>query len=222
MSDEALTRFDELVNLIQQEKANIADLIKDAIVKGQFTEAQRMMTKVKRMEEVSNQVQRLREMWERLDEAWNSAPLKRKQSEFVAEKLFDEEYTPEMSVADGLFGGHRRTQRRTRQPVNKTPERAYRVPILEALEQLGGSGSPKEVRRIVYEKMKDHFTEDDLAILPSTKDIRWANTLMWERYNMIKDGLLKDDSPIGIWEISDAGRAYLEQLRQQGREGEEK
>ena len=36
---------------------------------------------------------------------------------------------------------------------------------------------------------------------------------MWRRFNLVKMGLLKDDSPRGIWEISDAGRRALENGR---------
>jgi len=73
----------------------------------------------------------------------------------------------------------------------------------------------RKVLNIVYEKMKEQLTEDDLKSLPSGTDIRWRNTAQWERLNMVKEGLLRDDSPTGVWEISEAGWAYLERSRQQ-------
>ncbi|MCS7192255.1 MAG: winged helix-turn-helix domain-containing protein, partial [Armatimonadetes bacterium] len=91
--------------------------------------------------------------------------------------------------------------------------RAYRVSILEALEQLGGRGSVQEVLKIVYDKMKERFTEDDLKPLPLGNETRWSNTARWERWEMVREGLLRDDSPIGIWEITEKGREYLEQVR---------
>jgi len=36
---------------------------------------------------------------------------------------------------------------------------------------------------------------------------------MWERKHMIDAGLLRNDSPRGMWEMSDAGREYLERMR---------
>ena len=38
---------------------------------------------------------------------------------------------------------------------------------------------------------------------------RWRNTAHWARYELVQDGLLKDDSKRGIWEISEKGRQFL-------------
>lgn len=35
---------------------------------------------------------------------------------------------------------------------------------------------------------------------------------------MVQEGLLRGDSPRGVWEISEAGRRYLALVRQQGRD----
>jgi len=39
--------------------------------------------------------------------------------------------------------------------------------------------------------------------------LRWRNTAQWARNSMVKEGLLKSNSPRGIWEISEAGRVAL-------------
>ena len=39
----------------------------------------------------------------------------------------------------------------------------------------------------------------------------WRNGAQWARHAMVTEGLLKADSPRGIWEISPAGEAYLAQ-----------
>jgi len=85
----------------------------------------------------------------------------------------------------------------------KTPQPAYRQPILEALYELGGSASVGDVLQIVEKKMKPILNEVDYQKLPSGVDIRWRNTAMWERFNLVKKGLLKSGSPNGIWELSD-------------------
>ena len=41
---------------------------------------------------------------------------------------------------------------------------------------------------------------------------RWEKTFHWARWEMIKDGLLKPDSPRGTWEISEKGRTLLSSL----------
>lgn len=91
----------------------------------------------------------------------------------------------------------------------KTSEKEYVIPILSAIERLGGQGKSTEVLDIVYEAMKGILNSLDLEKLPSGGDIRWRNTAQWARYTMITDGLLKNDSPRGIWEISEKGKDYL-------------
>ena len=38
---------------------------------------------------------------------------------------------------------------------------------------------------------------------------RWRNAAQWARNSMVQEGLLRNDSPRGIWEITDAGRQSL-------------
>jgi hypothetical protein len=92
----------------------------------------------------------------------------------------------------------------------RTPEDAFRRPILETLVELGGKAPIGEVLDRVGEKMKDVLTEYDYQSLPSSpKSIRWRNTAQWCRYTLVREGLMKSDSPYGIWEISDLGREAL-------------
>ena len=92
----------------------------------------------------------------------------------------------------------------------RTPQQAYRRPILEALYELGGSASVSDVLELVEKKMKQILSEVDYQKLPSGVDIRWRNTAMWERLKLVKDGLLKSESPNGIWELSDKGVQEVE------------
>lgn len=34
---------------------------------------------------------------------------------------------------------------------------------------------------------------------------------MWERYRMVREGLLKQESPRGVWEITEQGHIYLQE-----------
>ena len=86
----------------------------------------------------------------------------------------------------------------------KTPQQVYRYPIMEALYELGGSASVADVLELVEGKMKTFLVEVDYQKIP-TGDIRWRNTAMWERHELVKDGLLKADSPRGVWELSNEG-----------------
>lgn len=100
----------------------------------------------------------------------------------------------------------------------RTPESAFRQPILEALVELGGSARTSEVLSLVEKKMIGTLNEHDYQRLRSGS-IRWQNTAQWCRLKMVREGLLKQDSPMGIWEISDRGRAELERMKSLGRSG---
>ncbi|HRR96692.1 MAG TPA: winged helix-turn-helix domain-containing protein [Candidatus Ratteibacteria bacterium] len=95
----------------------------------------------------------------------------------------------------------------------KTPNSVFRIPILNALIQLGGRGRAGDILKIVEDKMKDILKPVDYDFLPSKTSIRWQNTAHWERLKMIKEGLLRSDSPQGVWEITEKGREYLERVK---------
>jgi len=89
------------------------------------------------------------------------------------------------------------------------PQRNYRVPILQTLIEFGGYGEVKEILDRVYEVVEDQLSEVDLRLI-SGGQYSWQNTAQWERLVMKKEGLLKTDSPKGIWEISDSGKRYYQ------------
>lgn len=95
-------------------------------------------------------------------------------------------------------------------PLSKgeiTPQSEYTLPIIKSLIEMGGSGRAREVLDKVFNKMKDRLTPADLEKTPSGISIRWKNHAMWERLRLKREGYLKADSPRGIWEISEKGRA---------------
>ena len=93
----------------------------------------------------------------------------------------------------------------------KTPQSQYRIPILQVLTELGGRGEVNEILEKVYEKMKDILNKVDLELLPSGTDYRWRNTAQWARNTMVNEGLLRNNSPHGIWEITEKGKNYLKE-----------
>lgn len=96
-----------------------------------------------------------------------------------------------------------------------TPQKAYQVPLLEALVELGGQAPVSKILERVYEKVKHNLRPKDLEMLPSGRDVRWENAVMWVRNKLREQGLLSSNSPRGIWAITDAGRRYLESLKQE-------
>ncbi len=106
-------------------------------------------------------------------------------------------------------GGRGRRGRARR--IDRTQERVFRCPILQALEERGGRTRTDEVRQLLRQKMNGQLTSDDHEPVPSTGEERWWNTAKWERKHMIQERppLLNPSSPRGWWEITEAGREYL-------------
>lgn len=117
------------------------------------------------------------------------------------------------AVADRAEDEETRSQRRNMGRLPKgvrTPEKAFYRPILQALQEFGGTAEIGKVLERVEELMRPVLKDVDYEPLASDADLpRWRNTAQWARNSMVKEGLLKADSPRGIWAISDLGWKYL-------------
>jgi hypothetical protein len=110
-----------------------------------------------------------------------------------------EHYTGSESKTVSLFP---KTKRRTsRRGFGKLSSIYYREPIIEALKELGGSGNTYDVLHLVYKKVEKRLTDIDMS-RTLNRNIRWQSTAHWERHLMVKDGIIKSDSPRGIWELN--------------------
>lgn len=93
----------------------------------------------------------------------------------------------------------------------RTPEDEFRIPILQALVELGGTAPVNDVLVKVETWTSHKLNTYDRQSLPSDPTIpRWRNTAQWARAAMVKEGLLSSNSPRGVWEITDSGREFLE------------
>jgi hypothetical protein len=103
-------------------------------------------------------------------------------------------------------GGFQEEQRQKVQRVfGGIPASAFRAYILKALAELGGSAHEMDVLARVEEMVKPHLSPIDLEWLPTGNDYRWRKKARWERFKMKEQGLLRSDSPRGIWELSELG-----------------
>lgn len=94
----------------------------------------------------------------------------------------------------------------------RTLEEAYYRPILQVLIELGGRAPMGQILDGVGQVMQGVLREVDYQPLASDPDMpRWRNSAQWARNSMVQEGLLRNDSPRGIWEISDAGRRCLQE-----------
>ncbi len=103
-----------------------------------------------------------------------------------------------------------KSQRKRAPKGSLLPEADYELPLLEALDELGGSGPASVVVNRVGEKLHDKLTAVDLEQV-SSGEVRWKNRVQFVRLGLIKAGLMKDDSPRGTWEIAEPGRIRLGQ-----------
>lgn len=117
------------------------------------------------------------------------------------------------AVADREEDDETKAERRNLGRLRKgtrTPDKAFRVPILKVLAQMGGAGKVGDILDRLGKAMKPILKDVDYQPLASDpNNLRWRNTAQWARNSMVKDGLLKPDSPRGVWEVSDTGKSYL-------------
>jgi len=83
------------------------------------------------------------------------------------------------------------------------PETEYRYPILRALSDNGGRMPTREVVAAVGEFVKHRLLPADLEMLG--RKPRWEGRVQFTRLQLIRDGLMKEGSPRGVWEITSAG-----------------
>ena len=92
----------------------------------------------------------------------------------------------------------------------RTRETAYFKPILQVLNQMGGVGEMSEVLERLPKLMKGTLTDIDYEPLAANTELpRWWNTAQWAHNAMAQAGLLKPDSPRGVWEMTEAGHKLI-------------
>ena len=84
----------------------------------------------------------------------------------------------------------------------------YALPILTALEQKGGYAKTQDALRTVCQLMENQLEDIDMSRRLDGQEY-WKSRAHAMRLALVSRGLMKDDSPHGIWEITDAGREYL-------------
>jgi restriction system protein len=75
---------------------------------------------------------------------------------------------------------------------------------------MGGVGDMSEVLERLPKLMKGTLTDIDFEPLASNSEVpRWWNTAQWAQSAMVQAGLLKSDSPRGVWEMTEAGHKLI-------------
>jgi hypothetical protein len=91
-----------------------------------------------------------------------------------------------------------------------TPRQAYKLPLLQALIELGGSAEADVAQERLEEVMRDTLVPIDYEpYQPDGAEIRWRNCARFARNALVKSKHLVGTSPHGIWEISEMGRVAV-------------
>jgi hypothetical protein len=91
--------------------------------------------------------------------------------------------------------------------------RRFRIPVLQALISLGGKETTARVVDEVGRILADQLTEQDRQVR-ANGDIDWRYSCRWARQDLVNEGLMRSDSPHGVWEISTQGREYIQTINQ--------
>jgi hypothetical protein len=113
-----------------------------------------------------------------------------------------------LGALDGLNGGqsgasHPTESKHQRHGDGKIAR--YREAMIVCLKENGGSGSASEILRQMESKLRDVLTSYDREI-NNNGQVRWQHETHALRFQMAKEGILRDDSPRGMWELTEKNR----------------
>jgi len=115
--------------------------------------------------------------------------------------------------------GKKKKRRKSKRKIKKiskglkTPLAEFRLPILEVIIEMGGHDHADAIIKKVGQKMKGVLNKYDYERLESDNVYRWVKSVQWCRYKLTKEGLLKNNSPRGIWEITKMGEEYYKRYK---------
>ena len=91
----------------------------------------------------------------------------------------------------------------------KLPQKEFREPLLQAIYELGGSGHVHDLRPVLRDRMEARLCPGDFERVSGGAE-RWWNATCWERSVLVREGYLRNDSPRGVWALSDQGVELVE------------
>jgi len=74
----------------------------------------------------------------------------------------------------------------------------YVIPIIEVLNELGGSANPSEVTDLIIEKY--NISEEELSLHNKNGGSTVKNRIAWARFYLVKGGVI-DSSKRGVWSL---------------------
>jgi hypothetical protein len=86
----------------------------------------------------------------------------------------------------------------------RAPLKKFRAPLLETLYRLGGKAYSREIRKTIERLVAPMLGKADYELVSNAQP-RWWNAICSVRNDFIRQGLFRNDSERGIWELSKQG-----------------
>lgn len=102
--------------------------------------------------------------------------------------------------------------------VGQSAQSEFRLPLLETMHELGGRALTKQVREVMRRKVASFLQSGDRLPVGSAAE-RWWNATQWNRFFLVKEGIFRDDSEHGVWELTDYGVKYVDTLMMERKPG---
>ena len=80
----------------------------------------------------------------------------------------------------------------------------FLIPTLQALREMGGSAKLSAIYGQVVDLMK--LDDESLAETTKSGELLYKNRIRFARLILVKNHLVKDDSPKGLWELTEFGK----------------
>ncbi len=93
--------------------------------------------------------------------------------------------------------------------VGGLSRREFRKLLSRAVYEMGGSARTEDLYPAMEKLMTAVSLPGDQKNF-SSGDKRWRNAIRRERFELVKEGCLRDDSPRGTWELSEKGTRLVE------------
>ena len=210
-----LAAFDVLMEEMEDELQSIHQAGANALEAGNYDRAQTAIEHARRVMLVHEKIAALKKEWKDAQGAFSGHAEKEQQTQHAAAiqrhtRMQAVSAKPRPVVLHEVAQPVGRLIAGRIRKGLRTPEPAFFRPNLQALSDLGGSAKRSEVFNVLEQSMRHVLKPIDYQILSSeAEQMRWQNSAQWARNLMVKEGLLQVDSPVGIWEITEKGRAFL-------------
>jgi hypothetical protein len=195
-ADNVAASLDLLQDSLAEEVERINDEGSKAMKAGDYSTASEVIAFAVRLEDFGKRVEDVNRAWAQLKGIRDNSSSKVQQ---IVSQNFQQ------IVSRRFFG---------RESIGETiPQTDYFRPVLSALIEVGGRGKAKQIIDRVGEMLNSRLKPKDFKqhLSDGRREARWRVNARYARKQMVDNyGYMEKGSPAGIWEISAAGRIWMD------------